>query len=365
MMKSTILILTILMLCAFPTYAQDNHDSTRQQQISRIKKDLNDMQTVEYKLKKRIQQADDNNYLSLSIENDLFGGGKDENYTSGVRLTYFDIETAMPPMIDKLADAIPTFDINSTTSTFFSIGQNIYTPRNIRISANQPNDRPWAGWLYGSIGLTTVTNDHLDELEFTAGIVGPESLAEQSQKFIHKHIANSSSPKGWDNQLELEPGLILSAQRRWPAWYTKNIADFRLRIEPSINLSLGNVYTYAGTGATVTFGPFKNRLQDTPPRVRPAMAGTGFFDTPDNKFSWYLFAGLDGRAMARNIFLDGNTFKNGPSVDKKYLVGDANAGLAFTYDDYRLAYTLNYRSKEFDGQDNPSIFGSVTLSTRF
>jgi len=128
---------------------------------------------------------------------------------------------------------------------------------------------------------------------------------------------------------------------------------------------VGNVYTYAGTGIAATFGPFEDRIQDTPPRVRPAMAGTGFFDTPDNKLSWYLFGGIDGRAVARNIFLDGNTFTDSHSVDKEPLVADVNLGFALTYDDYRFAYTTNYRSREFDGQDNTSVFGSVSVSTRF
>jgi len=322
--------------------------------------------TVQNTIQNRIDNAKNHNYLSFSAENDLFGGGEDENYTSGVRLTYFDVETPMPPIIDTLAEAIPTFDINQTTSTFFTLGQNIYTPSDITLRSNQSDDRPWAGFLYGSVGLATVTKNHLDELEFTLGVVGPESLAEQTQKFVHKRIATDSpTPEGWDNQLEFEPGAIISWRRRWPIWHAQNIGKFRIRIEPDINISLGNIYTYAGTGAAITFGPSEGHIQDTPPRVRPAMAGTGFFDTPDNKLSWYLFAGLDGRAMVRNIFLDGNTFKNSHSVDKKYLVGDGNVGIALTYDDYRLAYTLNYRTREFEGQDNASTFGSVTFSTRF
>ena len=322
-------------------------------------------QTIQDQVTERVKNSGDHNYLSLSYENDVIGGGTDENYTNGVRLTYFDVETPMPPVIDMLAEAIPTFDINPTTSTFFNFGQNLFTPRNISVRQNQPDDRPWAAWLYASVGLVTLTKNHLDELEFTAGIVGSEALGEQTQKLVHHHITDSTTPEGWDNQLEFEPGMIASWRRRWPVWYTKNIGDFRLRVEPDINISLGNIYTYAGTGASVTFGPYANRLQDTPPRVRPAMAGTGFFDTPDKKFSWYLFGGLDGRIMARNIFLDGNSFKSSHSVNKKPLVGDGNIGFALTYDDYRLSYTLNYRTKEFDGQDDLSIFGSLTLTTRF
>ena len=358
------LIIT-LCLWAAPSMAEPTAAEKREKHIKELKQQLNDSQTVEKKISDRVKQASDHNYLSLSYENDVIGGGTDENYTNGVRLTYFDVETPMPPIIKEMAAAIPTFAINPTTSTFFTIGQSMFTPSNINVRQLQQNDRPYAAFLYGSIGLTTVTDNHLDELEFTAGVIGPEALGEQTQKLVHRHITDSDMPKGWSNQLDFEPGLGLSWRRRWPVALTENIGDFRFRIEPNINVSLGNVYTYAGTGATLTFGPFDDRLQDTPPRVQPAMPGTGFFDTPDNDLSWYLFAGLDGRAMGRNIFLDGNTFRDSHSVDKKYLVADANIGAALTYDDYRLSYTLNYRTKEFDGQDDPSIFGSLTLTTRF
>lgn len=307
------------------------------------------------------------NYLSLSYENDLIGGGDDRYYTSGVRLTWFGIKTDVPIIIEDIADAIPTLGINETTSTYFTIGQNMYTPDDIEIVGAQPNDRPWAGWLYGSVGLTTLNQDHIDDFEVTLGVVGPPSMAEQTQKFIHRHITDSASPKGWSNQLDTEPGLILSWQRRWPSYWSLDFdSDLRLAASPNVNVSLGNVYTYAGSGITFTFGPYQKSLQDVPPRVRPAAAGTGYFDVPDQNFGWYLFAGLDGRAVAHNIFLDGNSFDDdGPSIDKKPLVGDGFAGIAFSIYDYRLAYTYNYRTKEFDGQDKASTFGSLTLTSRF
>lgn len=320
---------------------------------------------------KHIRQSPYDNYLSLSYENDLVGSGSDQYYTSGVRATYFDVNAEVPDVIDDLAESVPTFDINATTSTFFTIGQNLYTPSIITERGELEGDRPWAGWLYGSIGLATVTGNHVDEIEMTLGIVGPEALGEQTQKFIHSHITDSPTPKGWSNQLDFEPGVIFSWQRRWPRgiggdWHLDIGDDFRLRAEPNINLSLGNIHTYAGTGLMLTFGPYQGVLQDTPPRVKPAISGTGYFDVPDQNWSWYLFAGLDGRAVARNIFLDGNSFdSDSPSVDKKYFVGDAVAGVAFTLYDYRLSYTANYRTKEFDGQPEDTVFGSITLTTRF
>ena len=69
--------------------------------------------------------------------------------------------------------------------------------------------------------------------------------------------------------------------------------------------------------------------------------------------------------MAHNIFLDGNTFRDSHNVEKNILVGDASAGFSLTYGDYRMSYTLNARTKEFETQDQESIFGSVTLTKRF
>lgn len=307
-------------------------------------------------------------YLSLSVENDLFGGGTDRFYTSGVRATWFNSRVDVPQGIDRLADEIPTFDLNESTSTFFSLGQNIYTPEDITLQAQPQDDRPWAAFLYGSVGLATVTQSesgfsHIDELEFTLGIIGPEALGEQTQKFIHKHISNSETPRGWRNQLDFEPGLVLSWQRRVPYALSHDFEHFNARVEPNFSVSLGNVRTNIGTGLMFVLGSSKE--QDTPPRVRPAVPGTGIFFSEKNKLDWQIFAGVDGRLVGRDIFLDGNTFSDSHSVDKKYLVGDVSTGISFSYADYRLSYTLNARSKEFDGQENESIFGSVTLTKRF
>lgn len=324
------------------------------------------LDSAEDEATRSIQKNPDKNYISLSVENDSLGGGTDQYYTSGVRLTYFNVNTQVPRVFETLDDDVPGVDINETTSTFYSIGHNIYTPEDISIEQNQSKDRPWAAFLYGSVGMVTALNHHIDELEATIGVVGPEALGKPIQRFVHNHVITSATnPRGWDNQLKFEPGLILSWDRRWPTLLAYDVGDYRFRAVPNVNLSLGNIYTYAGTGVMFTFGPYKGYLQDTPPRVRPAPPGSGYFEVPDQDWSWYTFAGADGRAMARNIFLDGNTFEDSPSVDKKTFVGDLTAGLALAIGDYRLTYSVNMRSKEFYGQDDTSVFGALTLTTKF
>lgn len=314
---------------------------------------------------RNINRNEERNYISLSVENDLIGGGTDQFYTSGVRLTYFNAGMDSPEIIDTLDKLLPMFKINETTSTYFTLGHNIYTPEDITIASLQKDDRPWAAFLYTSIGLSTVERNHIDDIEVTLGVVGPDAFGEDIQRFVHKNISDSPTPEGWDNQIEFEPGVILSWQRRWPAALALDAGDYRLAFEPNVNASIGNVYTYAGAGVMVSFGPYQGYLQDAPPKVRPSSPGSGYFETPDQGWSWYVFAGADGRAVARNIFLDGNTFRDSDSVDKEIFVGDLTAGLALTLDRYRLAYSINSRSDEFKGQSGDSVFGSVTLSTRF
>lgn len=304
-------------------------------------------------------------YLSLAHENDLLAGSGDKFYTSGSQITYFDVDAKPPRFMKVLADEWLGFDIGKATLTSFTLGQKIFTPRNIRIAGEQAGDRPWAGWLYGTVGLVNVYQKHVDQFGLTVGVVGPGSLAEPTQKFIHKYISDSPEPMGWDNQLHTEPGLVLSWDRRWPVWKEVEWQGYRLQFEPSISMAGGNIYTYAGSGMLMTFGPNQGIVQDTPPRLSPSLPGTGYFDVPDRGWDWYLFSGVNSRLMLRDVFLDGNTFRDSYDVDRKPLVVDANAGFAFTLGNTRLAYTLVYRTREFEGQADPSVFGAVSLTQRF
>lgn len=78
-----------------------------------------------------------------------------------------------------------------------------------------------------------------------------------------------------------------------------------------------------------------------------------------------MFAGLEGRAVLYNIFLDGNAFTDSHSVDKEPFVGDLQAGLVVQWNRFRITYTQIFRTKEFEGQDSGDIFGSLSFSYHF
>ncbi len=304
-------------------------------------------------------------FFTFTLENDLFGGGTDNNYTNGLLLTYYDRGFSAPGIARWLGDMLPTFDVNETTSTYYSLGHNLYTPDVIITPVPDSNDRPYAAYLYASAGFTSRTDDHLDDVEATIGVLGPLAMGEEIQSSVHK-VVDGRNPRGWDSQLENELGLGVSWQRSWPDYYTRDMgADYFLRAIPHAGITLGNVYSYANTGFTVQFMPEEQKWQSQPLRVRPAIPGNGLFTTGDGEWTWMAFAGAESRLMGRNIFLDGNTFEDSASVDKNYLVADATAGVAFAYGRARVSYTMNYRTKEFEDQDNDQLFGVVSLSYRF
>jgi lipid A 3-O-deacylase len=299
--------------------------------------------------------------LNLVVENDLFSS-RDGHYTSGVRFSWVPGgDTPTPEWAVKVARLAPWFPQHGEIRHGYAIGQSMFTPTDITTPNPPVWDRPYAGWLYATIGLGVESGRQLDQFAITVGVIGPDSLAEQSQKLVHQ-ITGSRDPKGWDTQLHNEPGLIVSYQRSWRCLATTTILGNEVDLTPHLGVAFGNVYTHANGGLTIRFG---QALPDDygPPRILPGMPGPGEF-SPTSDFGWYLFVGVEGRAVARNIFLDGNTFRDSRRVDKEPLVGDLQFGIVLDWSYIRLSYTHVMRTREFTTQVGNDDFGAIGVSVK-
>lgn len=304
---------------------------------------------------------DDKGILNFTLENDLFAD-QDDGYTTGVRFAWLTSESQAPSWANWLAKNLLPYADTRRQRVSIAAGQSMFTPTNTVAAAPQPNDRPYAGWLYGSVGVVSDTGKTLDNVVLTVGMVGPSSKAHQSQDFIHD-VIGADKANGWDNQLHDELGIELSYERKWRGLYEFSPFGVGLDATPHAGFSVGNVHTDAIGGMTFRLG-YDLPADYGPPRIRPSLPGSDFF-IPTQDVGGYLFAGVEGRAVARNIFLDGNTFKDSISVDKKNAVGSAQFGVAMTYKETRLSYTHVFMTKEYDQQPNAEQFGVVTLSMRF
>jgi len=302
-------------------------------------------------------------------ENDRIAN-TDRHYTNGFRLSWVSAAKDADPewARDLLENIYPFADLRQGR-VGASFGQSIYTPEDTSATTVVRNDRPYAGWVYGGISVHAETSqntarpslDTLDTVELDIGLVGPYALGKQVQNGVHELIGVAKS-SGWSHQLDNEPGVMLIGERRWrtPPW---QVLGVKLDAIPHIGGSLGNVMTFASAGAMFRIGQELD-IDYGPPLIRPALSGLAAVNRKSD-FAWYLFAGAQGRAVARDIFLDGNTFSSSHSVDKKTFVGDFQVGAAVIYRGARLAITQVYRTREFDGQRQADRFGAISLSVAF
>ncbi len=307
------------------------------------------------------QSNADRSTLSITWENDRWAD-TDRHYTNGIRFSYLSPETSVPAWVTRAAAYLPYTEPTTRYRYSLAFGQSMFTPEDIGVRSLITNDRPYAGWLYGEAGLIALSPGHTDTLTLSLGVVGESALAEPVQETVHV-LTDSPDPSGWDNQLKDEPAIMLSYEREWPALLATDLYVLEADISPRVGGSVGNVFTQAAAGATMRLG-FDLQADNHPPRIRPSLAGSDFF-VPADGLSGYVFTGFEGRAVARNIFLDGNTWKDSHSVDREPWVWSAQAGMVLTYDDIRLSYSHVFMKEEFKQQTGDTQFGVITLSYSF
>ncbi len=320
--------------------------------------------------------AEDHGRLTLIEENDgLLPDKLDRHYTQGAMLAYLSPALSAGDLAwqlyDRIGSVLPVFHNEFGVIRKFDVvvGQSIFTPTDYHRAIPDPRDRPFAGWLYtGGSLLQETGGTMLENFEVLGGVVGPDSLAREAQESFHSTAGfnNKNLDQAWSHQLKNEPGFMVSYDRHWKVWQA-SFSGIQTDIIPEAGVTVGNVLTDAEAGVQFRIG--QNLGVDYGvPRVRPAMSGTDWFNAArlEGPFGWYLFAGVQGRVVAHNIFLDGNTVAISPSVHKNVLVGDFSTGLSVFYADWvKLDATFTERSKEFTTQAQADHFASVTLSVRF
>lgn len=304
--------------------------------------------------------------LSVVSENDKYFAGTDRHYTNGFKLTWLgetDLNQSRP-FVQTAARFIPWMDpehVDWHYKVGFALGHNIYTPADIKATALITDDRPYAAWLYGSILLHAQIDNQLRLVELSAGMIGPAALGERVQNSWHD-VIHVPHAQGWAHQLNNEPGLQLSWERRYRTWQWTETTGSGLGIDLVLRhrITLGNVAIHAAGGAVVRVG-WRMPADFGADLIRPGGGNIANHGDPDH-FSAYTYASGEARAVGRDIFLDGNTWRHSHSVPRRPVVADLNLGFVLHWPRFQLAYTQNYRTKEFYGQLRRDVFGSVGFS---
>jgi lipid A 3-O-deacylase len=305
-----------------------------------------------------VAQADveDPHSYTLQWENDI--GFSDRWYTNGMRATKSqltkDSNKAHDKFLSFLADRWCD-NKGGCTVRGQALGQNFYTPGDITVAGPQPDDRPWAGWLYyGVTAQKVIDHGSMESLEIDLGIVGPAAGGKFVQKTWHE-LVGAREPRGWGNQLRNEPGVMVTWVKRVRLFASQSI-DFT----GHHGWNAGNVMTALAIGGTLRMGKGLCGY-GTPPipstvllgaDPSPALLDKNASDercAPGNRRSeWYGFLYGELRLVAHNIFLDGNTFRDSHSVDKKHAVADYGFGVSvLRRNNRRVTFMRINRTPEF------------------
>jgi hypothetical protein len=312
--------------------------------------------------------------VSLYFEND-FLAGTDRDYTSGMKLIWTSSWAAVhekkPEDRGKKKGSSSFYDIlpffnrpGDQRAVSVLVGQSIYTPEDLDRPDLIQDDRPYAGYTYLGVAIHRKTQKIMDTLELDFGIVGRHSYAEEVQEEVHKWIG-SNEAKGWKNQLKDEPALELIYERKWRLSPSNLGRGFGWDFIPHLGGRIGNVSIYGNAGAEFRFGWNPPVDFGTCP-IRPGCESSPATAPGDDRrrpFGVHVFLSVDGRAVLRDIFLDGNTWRDSHSVNKEYFVADMVAGIGISAGRFKVTYGLVYRTKEFDKQNsNGHIFGTLLMT---
>ncbi len=304
----------------------------------------------------------DGETFTVITENDLFGG-TDRNYTNGLFMSRLSAADDVPDWYAAFARQVGFADTDDRLRLGIGFGHSIFTPQNTAATNPPLDERPYAGWLYASALLVAETTSSIRSLQINLGVVGPSAQGEFVQDNWHR-LLDEDRPRGWDYQLADEPGLlVIFEQRGRRVSPPDHFMGLQYEIQAGVTAAAGNVATYGGANAMIRFGP---HIGDDygPPRIRPSLAGAAYFDPPPG-FNWHIFAGGELRAVAHNIFLDGNSWVDSRSVESLPLTGDLQFGVTLQYKTYQLAFSGVHRFEEYEGQDGADRFGAVIFSKQF
>jgi hypothetical protein len=250
----------------------------------------------------------------------------------------------------------------------FTAGQLMFTPEDIENPAPILSDRPYAGYLYGGVFLQRSDAHTLDHLELDLGVVGPSSLAENAQIFIHS-VFDAIEPEGWDNQLHDEPAIQFYLRKKWRTdaggFKLNDIPPVQFQLIPQVELAVGSVYRHLSGGVLFRVGI--NLPDDFGP---DRLTDVGSFTEPlKPKGGGYVFVRAGGKVVEHNLFLEGNSSERSQHVDAQTLVGEVQVGFGLQFNYKCCALALNYSqtfvTKEFEDQTGSHGFGALTASLTF
>ncbi|MDL0433172.1 lipid A deacylase LpxR family protein [Marinobacter sp. TBZ242] len=305
--------------------------------------------------------------FSISWDNDLLTGS-DKGYTNGGRLSYLsasaennNCEVCLARSARNAMDWLPVIGRTGNAHALtFSLSQLMVTPENIQASGPIYEDLPYVGYLSGSITLWTWSSASLTGYGIGLGVVGPNSGAEVTQKWVHK-LTGSTNPNGWDNQLGTDViGEVHAFHAR--RLFRENIGS-RMHQEVAW-VTGGRLSNFVSSGELGMSWRIGTNL---PANIIPDYAGAsstialpGSLNAPGS--GWSVFIGL-GMEFIPYSYLEEQSGRY--DYDQRSVVGLGGVGVGWHSPGIQIALTLRATTSQDERDKDALSFGTVSAAYRF
>jgi hypothetical protein len=301
--------------------------------------------------------------LNIAWDNDLLTGS-DRGYTNGLVISYLtapaqDQQSSSASVARAATNALNFLPGISSPgkkqALAFSLRQLMVTPENITADPPNTNDLPYAGYLSAGSTLWSYDADTITGYGVHIGVIGSESGAEASQKFVHK-LTGSDDPEGWDSQLgtDVVGGFDLAHGRKLVAYGSEGELQQEFAVVGSAALS--SFRTSLGAGAIWRTG--RNLPANFIPDYAGASSTIGLPGALDHRApGWSVFIGL-GLDVVPYSYLDKNSSPY--RYEESLLQGQIGVGGSMHWD--RLQVSLTVRATTGEDQTNKDNFSFGSLA---
>jgi hypothetical protein len=157
-------------------------------------------------------------HFQITHDNDFLApGNKDYNYTGGLK-----VELQTPGFLYRYQPIFPRFKKGSDSVLNiqkFSFGGTAYTPLDLKYSNVQYGDRPYASFVFFSLGRQSFSANNRKTIssELFLGSMGKDGPG-NIQSHLHETNFMGSTrdvPQGWDNQIAYPGGFVFNYNLRY------------------------------------------------------------------------------------------------------------------------------------------------------
>ena len=314
--------------------------------------------------------------VSIQLDNDLFSGSeRDQDFSWGATLT---VASPQPhriaaPIERARARIAPLLGSASVPGAYVSratqLGILAMTPKDLAIGAVQPEDRPYASLVFLSAAEMRVS-DVDGRARFTSFTVGALGLAaaETTQKVIHAGLGGEL-PRGWSHQISEggEPTARYVHAEQWLVTNTSGRSGTRPEMKLTLSGSAGFL-TEGSAAVSMRWGQIRTPWWSFNPELddytaAPVAPITGF--GRDAVPEIYGFFGARAKVRAYNALLQGQ-FRHSDvrfgSSDLARVQGEAWAGIASNWSDWRVTYAMHVASPELSPEPAARSLAWASLS---